>query len=72
MARTPSRPQNDNGSSLNPGLRRDVDREFGENQNGSVPMESVSIKNNGPAVWPVIWAVVVIGLSALTLWLIFG
>lgn len=57
---------------LNPGLQRGVDRDYAESQHGSEPMETISVKNNGPAVWPVIWAVVTIGLVLLTLWLIFG
>lgn len=64
------RPSNDDA--LNPRLHKGVDREFTEGQHGSAPMETISVKNNGPAVWPVIWAVVTIGLIVLTLWLIFG
>ena len=57
---------------LNPGLQRGVDREYADSLHGSEPMATVSVKKNGPAVWPVIWAVVTIGLILLTLWLVFG
>ncbi|MDD3836771.1 MAG: hypothetical protein WCY15_12445 [Phenylobacterium sp.] len=59
-------------SGLNPRLQQGVDSEYSDEVHGSTPMDTVSVKNSGPAVWPVIWAVVTIGLVLLTLWLIFG
>ncbi|WP_041373108.1 hypothetical protein [Phenylobacterium zucineum] len=55
---------------LNPDLRRTRDESFSDAQHGSEPMASVSVKGGRPAVWPVIWAVVTIGLILLTIWLI--
>jgi hypothetical protein len=59
------------GDGINPALRRGVDAEFTEDQHGSEPMETVSVKHGGPEIWPIVWAVVAIGLLALTVWLIF-
>lgn len=70
MASDPAPPKAD--GPLNPRLHQQVDREFADAQHGSEPMESVSVKSGGPAVWPIIWAVVTIGLILLTLWLVFG
>jgi hypothetical protein len=70
MADQPETPPQSSG--LNPRLHQGVDREYNETVHGSTPMDSVSVKSSGPAVWPVIWAVVTIGLILLTLWLIFG
>ena len=53
---------------LNPDLRRSVDRDYSDQMHGSEPLASVSVKKSGPAVWPVIWAVVVIAAILLTIW----
>lgn len=58
------------GEGINPTMRRDVDAEFTEDQHGSEPMETVSVKHRGPEVWPIIWAVVVIALVLMTIWLV--
>jgi hypothetical protein len=55
---------------VNPALRRDVDAEFTEDQHGSEPMETISVKHRGPEVWPIVWAVVAISLILLTIWLV--
>lgn len=57
---------------LNPELKRTVDPDYAEAQHGSTPLETVSVKKQGPAVWPVIWAVTVIAMVLITLFLIFG
>ena len=73
MAKPPkSDPSQPSREGLNPRLNRGVDRDYAESQHGSEPMATISVKKNGPAVWPVIWAVVTIGLILLTLWLFFG
>lgn len=59
------------GTGINPSLKRAVDTTFSDDQHGSDPMESVSVKNRGPEVWPIIWAIVAIVLAALTAWLLF-
>ncbi len=59
------------GDGINPALRRGVDAEFTDDQHGSEPMKTVSVKHGGPEVWPVICAVVTIVLTLITLWLIF-
>lgn len=59
------------GEGINPSRRRDIDGAFTEDQHGSEPMKSVSVKHGGPEVWPIIWAVVTIVLVLITLWLIF-
>lgn len=60
------------GPGLNPDLRQHVDRTYSDSQHGSDPMATVSVKKSGPAVWPLIWAVVTIAMIVLTLWLVFG
>ncbi len=57
---------------LNPDLKQGHDGDYAEDQHGSTPMDTISVKKNGAAVWPVIWAVVTIVLVAITLFLIFG
>ena len=60
----------DSGSppGLNPDLKRSVDRTYSDSQHGSDPMATVSVKRTGPAVWPIIWAVVVIAMVLLAFW----
>lgn len=57
---------------LNPDLKQTEDSTYAEDQHGSTPLDTVSVKKTGPAVWPVIWAVVVVALVAVTLFLIFA
>lgn len=57
---------------LNPDLKQGHDAAYAEDQHGSTPMDTISVKKSGAAVWPVIWAVVTIALVAITLFLIFG
>lgn len=57
---------------LNPGLRRGVDTDYSESNNGSAPMETVSVKPAGPGLWPLLWAAVTITVVLITLWLVFG
>lgn len=59
------------GEGINPALRREVDAQFSEEQHGSEPMRTVSVKQGGPEVWPLVWAAVAIGLIVLTIWLVF-
>lgn len=59
------------GEGINPSVRRGVDAEFTEDQHGSEPMESVSVEQGQTEVWPIIWAIVAIGLVLITIWLIF-
>lgn len=55
---------------LNPDLKRSVDSGYSDQMHGSEPLATVSVKKGGPAVWPIIWAVVTIGLILLTVWLV--
>ena len=57
---------------LNPELRREHDPNYTEDQHGSTPLETISVRKQGPAVWPVVWAVVTILLIGISLFLIFG
>jgi len=58
------------GDGINPAMRRDVDAEFTDDQHGSEPMETVSVKQGGPEVWPIIWLGVVLILIIMTIWLL--
>lgn len=64
----PQPPDRGSPPGLNPDLKRSVDESYTDSQHGSDPMASVSVKKSGPAVWPVIWAVVVIAMLILTVW----
>ena len=57
---------------LNPALKQGEDGDYAEANNGSTPLDTISVKKAGPAVWPLIWAVTTIALVAITLFLIFA
>lgn len=57
-------------SGINPSLKRGTDSTFTEDQHGSDPMGTVSVKKRGPEVWPIIWAAVGIVLVLLTVWFV--
>lgn len=58
------------GGGINPDMRRSVDTDFTDDQHGSEPMETVSVKHRGPEVWPWIWAAVAIILVLMTIWFV--
>lgn len=57
---------------INPEIKKAHDSRYSEDQHGSAPLDTVSVGNQGPAVWPVIWALATLILAAITLFLIFG
>lgn len=65
-------PQGSGPEGLNPDLKRAHDASYAEDQNGSTPLDTISVTKPGPAVWPIIWAVVTLGLIAITLFLVFA
>lgn len=65
-------PGNREPQGLNPDLKRGHDGDYTEAQNGSTPLDTVSIDKPRPAVWPVIWAVVTVALIGITLFLLFA
>lgn len=67
---SPPAPQEPEG--LNPELKRGHDASYAEDQHGSTPLDTISVDKPGPAVWPVIWAVAVVVLVAITLFLVFA
>lgn len=68
----PSPPQHSEPGGLNPDLKRAHDASYAEDQHGSTPLDTISVTQKGPAVWPVIWAVVTLALVAITLFLLFA
>lgn len=68
----PSPPDNSEPEGLNPELKRGHDASYAEGQHGSTPLDTISVSKQGPAVWPVIWAVVTVLLVAITLFLVFA
>lgn len=68
----PAPPRDSEPTGLNPELARSHDETYAEDQHGSTPLDTVSVKPQGPAVWPVIWAVTFVVLVAVTLFLIFA
>lgn len=67
-----SPPQDSEPEGLNPDLKRGHDASYAEDQHGSTPLDTISVTQQGPAVWPVIWAVVTLALVAITLFLLFA
>lgn len=68
----PFPPQESEPERLNPDLKRGYDANYAENQHGSTPLDTISVTKQGPAVWPVIWAVVTVALVTITLFLVFA
>ncbi|SFS89051.1 hypothetical protein [Brevundimonas viscosa] len=68
----PTPPRDAEPTGLNPDLTQSRDETYAEDQHGSTPLDTVSVKPQGPAVWPVIWAVTFVVLVAITLFLIFA
>jgi hypothetical protein len=68
----PASPNSREPAGLNPELKRGHDGHYDENQHGSTPLDTISVDKPGPAVWPVIWAVVILALVAITLFLLFA
>jgi hypothetical protein len=53
----PSRPNSDpDGAPLNPALKQVRDRNYGPDQRGTDPMETVSVKKDEGSYWPAVWA----------------
>lgn len=68
----PTPPRDPEPTGLNPDLTQSRDETYAEDQHGSTPLDTVSVKPQGPAVWPVIWAMTFVVLVAITLFLIFA
>ncbi len=53
----PSRPDPSPGEApLNPALRPVRDESYGRDQEGTDPMETVSVKKDEGSYWPAVWA----------------
>lgn len=74
MSRTPmTEPSQEAGSApLNPSLKQVRDDSYGPDQKGRDPMDSVSVKKDEGAAWPMIWAVVTIVCVLITIVLLVG
>lgn len=58
---------------VRPDLNREIDPTYDPGQDGSVPLETISVrKDEERRIWPVVWAVTTIVMVLLTLYLIFG
>lgn len=58
---------------VDPRMTQNRDPDYREDQDGSTPLDTVSVPTRQEReVWPVIWAVVTIALVLVTLYLIFG
>ena len=67
---TSPKPTNDAQPGLNPALKPSIDKDYSEAMHGSEPLATVSVKKNGPAVWPYIWLAVTIAAILITIWLV--
>lgn len=74
MSRTPrAEPSHEAESApLNPSLKQVRDESYGPDHEGRDPMDSVSVKKDEGAVWPMIWAVVTILCVLITIVLLVG
>lgn len=52
---------------LNPALTKEVDKTFTPDQDGSDPLETISVKKDEGAAWPLIWAIVTIACVIIAL-----
>lgn len=52
--------QSAGGAPLNPALKQEVDKTFTPDQDGSTPLETISVKKDEGTAWPFIWAIVTI------------
>lgn len=58
---------------VHPRMKQRVDPDYRTQQDGSVPLDTVSVRQNEErGVWPVIWAVVTIVAIAISVYLLFG
>jgi hypothetical protein len=64
--------QSSDAKALNPDLKPRHDATYDETQNGSTPLDTISVKKNGPAIWPAIWAISTIVLGAIAIFLLVG
>jgi len=64
-------PRETSGAPLNPALKREIDKTYTTDQDGSDPMETVSVQKDEGKAWPMIWAIVTIAsiLIALAIFL---
>lgn len=58
------------GARLNPALKQEHDSSYGPDQNGTDPMETVSVKKDEGRAWPLIWAVVTIACVIIAILLL--
>jgi len=56
---------------LNPALKRGVDDTYGADQQGTDPMDTVSVQKDEGTAWPMIWAVTTIVCVIIAVALIF-
>ena len=60
-------PQDSKDVPLNPSLTREIDKTYTSDQDGSDPMETVSVQKDEGAIWPMIWAVATIASIIIAL-----
>ena len=73
MSNTAPRPEDPTTrASLNPALKQGHAGDYGADQQGRDPMETVSVRKPEGTAWPIIWALTVIGGVLITLALLFG
>lgn len=71
--RPPADPARESESaSLNPSLKRAHDETYGPDQQGTDPLETISVKKDEGTAWPIIWASVTIICVLIALVLIFA
>ncbi|WP_157505392.1 hypothetical protein [Geminicoccus roseus] len=58
------------GAPLNPALKEAKDSTYGADQQGTDPMDTVSVQKDEGTAWPMIWAVTVIACVIITILLL--
>lgn len=72
MSTTPRPKDATSAAPLNPALKQGHADDYGPDQQGRDPMETISVKKPEGGAWPLVWAAAVIGGVLITLALLFG
>jgi hypothetical protein len=63
----------DGAPTVNPEIRKSIDRSYDPDLEGSSPLETTSVKvDQERNLWPIIWAVTTIVMVLLTIYLLWG
>ena len=67
-----TRSDKDTAPKVDSRMKSSVDGSYDPAQDGSVPLETVSVKGSESSAWPIAWAVITILMVLLAIYLLFG